>query len=153
MPTVKDLKDIIRKHKGANCPTFSGKKKAELEKIVSSLGLKSPAPTKSQAPKGKTVIIKRKKKSPASLDKDYLDFLKMVKYRPVVAEFKKYKYDLEIDLTPLKSKIDKGIVTKKEIDDVTEKQYEQVEKLMKNTGSPKSLKDAIKEAKKIKKAL
>ena len=77
----------------------------------------------------------------------------MVKYRPVVAEFKKYKYDLEIDLTPLKSKIDKGIVTKKEIDDVTEKQYEQVEKLMKNTGSPKSLKDAIKEAKKIKKAL
>ena len=70
-----------------------------------------------------------------------------------IAIFKKYKYDLEIDLTPLKSKIDKGIVTKKEIDDVTEKQYEQVEKLMKNTGSPKSLKDAIKEAKKIKKAL
>lgn len=40
--TKKDLIDIIKKHKKEKCPSYSNKKKDELEKIITSLGLKKP---------------------------------------------------------------------------------------------------------------
>ena len=40
--TKKDLIQIIKKHKKEKCPSYSNKKKDELEKIITSLGLKKP---------------------------------------------------------------------------------------------------------------
>ena len=37
--TMNDLKNSIRQYKKQSCPTFSGKKRGELESIVNKLGL------------------------------------------------------------------------------------------------------------------
>src|SRR5210317_374526 len=77
MPTISELKDAIKKYKGANCPSFSGKKKAKLEKMVNDLGLKveskpkkapapkkAPEPKKEPAPKKDKIVVIKKKKAP-----------------------------------------------------------------------------------------
>jgi len=58
MSTVKDYKDFIKAHNNKNCPSITGKKKAELKALAESLGYIEPA---KKAPAKKAVV----KKEPA----------------------------------------------------------------------------------------
>ena len=79
MPTVDELKDAIRKHKGINCPPLSKQNKKSLMRIVDELGLKVETKPKkvkkaiSQAKKAnkeeKIRLIQGKKQAKERLDK------------------------------------------------------------------------------------
>ena len=41
MPTIKELKDAIKKYNKENCPKLTGLKKPQIKKIIKNLGLKN----------------------------------------------------------------------------------------------------------------
>lgn len=85
MPTIAQLKAVIRAHKNANCPAYSRLRKAELEKLVAKLEpnfVFKPIPKK---------IRKRPKQIRASRLKKSIPFIKTL-----TAPGKKFKSNLTL---------------------------------------------------------
>lgn len=72
MPTIKELKDAIKKYNKENCPRLSGLKKPELEALVEKLGLKTfktQRPAKKIIKQAVDVTAELKKKEEAERSK------------------------------------------------------------------------------------